>query len=149
VCAGILSDRPGTFFPRSIRGGIYLKNKVLAVLCGTIGLLTASAPLLAHHNLAYFDTKTVTTVTGTVREFNWTNPHATIMLDVKDDKGEVVQWIIECGPPNQLHRDNGMSSESLKIGDQITVGGHPYKDGKKIMRPTRIVLPDGKEVQPR
>jgi hypothetical protein len=109
------------------------------------GLLMVAGPLFAHHNQASFDTKNVTTVKGTVKEYNWMNPHSMLILAVKDDKGEMIDWAIELAPPNSLHRDNGWTSTTFKVGDQVSVDGNAYKDGRKIMRPAKIVMPDGKD----
>jgi len=112
------------------------------------GLLAEISPsLYAHHAMSLFDQKKVTTAVGTVAEFNWANPHATLYMDSKDDKGNTDRWTIEFGPPAQLKRDNNMSPDSFKVGDKVTIEGHPYKDGRKIMRPTKVVLGNGKEVE--
>ena len=126
-----------------------MKKILLTVLLATAGLLMASGPLFAHHNQAYFNNDVVTTVTGTVKEFNWMNPHSIMMFGAKDDKGEITDWTIELAPPNSLQRDNGWSKTTFKTGDQMTIEGHAYKDGRKIMRPVRFVLPDGKELKGR
>ena len=123
-----------------------MKNRLLAVAAG---LLMASSPLIAHHNQASFNTQVVTTLTGTVKEFHWMNPHSMMLLSVKDDKGEVTDWAIELAPPNSLHRDNGWTSTTFKPGDRVTVDGNAYKDGRKIMRPVRMIMPDGKEFRGR
>ena len=122
-----------------------MKNRLFAVALVMTGLLVAAVPLFAHHNQASFDTKNVTTVKGTVKEYNWMNPHTMLILAVKDDKGEMIDWAIELAPPNSLHRDNGWSNTTFKVGDTVSVDGNAYKDGRKIMRPTKIVMPDGKD----
>ena len=122
-----------------------MRNRLRSSLLAIAGLLIASTPLFAHHNQASFDTKNATVVAGTVKEFNWMNPHSMLILAVKDDKGEMIDWAIELAPPNSLHRDNGWTNTTFKVGDTVTVHGNAYKDGRKIMRPTMIVMPDGKD----
>jgi hypothetical protein len=109
--------------------------------------MVISRSLYAHHAMSLFDQKTVISVTGDVTEFNFSNPHATLFMDVKDSKGNVDKWVIEFGPPAQLKRDNHLNGDSFKVGDRVTMEGHPYKDGRKIMRPTKVVLANGQEVQ--
>ena len=124
-----------------------MKNRVR--MCAVaIGLLSVvSQSLYAHHAMSLFDQKKVVSAVGTVAEFNWANPHATLYMDAKDSQGNADRWTIEFGPPAQLKRDNGMSPDSFKPGDKVTIEGHPYKDGRKIMRPTKVVLANGKEVE--
>ena len=106
-----------------------------------------ASPVSAHHAMSLFDQQKVVSVTGDVTEFNWSNPHATLFMDAKDSQGNVGKWVIEFGPPAQLKRDNNLNSESFKAGDHVTIDGHPYKDGRKIMRPTKVVLSNGQEVK--
>ena len=72
------------------------------------------------------------------------NPHSMMILSVKDEKGESADWAIEMSPPNSLSRDNGWNDKTFKPGDHVTVDGNPYKDGRKIMRPKKVIMPDGK-----
>ena len=123
-----------------------MKNRMTVLIRVTFGLLMVSAPLYGHHAMSLFDQKRVVSVTGKVTEFVWANPHATMEMDVADQKGNADKWLIEFGPPAQLKRDNGLGPDSFRPGDTVTIAGHPYKDGRKIMRPTKIVLANGKEV---
>ena len=88
----------------------------------------AAAPVLAHHSFAMFDSQKTVTLEGTVREFQWTNPHTWIQIVVKDPSGKDVEWSVEGGSPNGLSRD-GWSRQSLKPGDKASVAIHPLKDG--------------------
>ena len=123
-----------------------MKSRIRTVLMA-LGLVAAVAQSsYAHHAMSLFDNKKVVTTVGTVTEVNWSNPHATLFLDSTDAQGNVEKWTIEFGPPAQLKRDNGMASDTFKPGDKITLDGFAYKDGRKIMRPKRVVLANGKEV---
>ena len=81
-----------------------MKTKSLYVLAVLMGIL-AAIPVFAHHSFsAEFDSTKVVTLTGTVTKVEWANPHARIYLDVKDDKGMIVNWDFEMGSPNGLMR---------------------------------------------
>jgi Family of unknown function (DUF6152) len=83
----------------------------------------------AHHSFATFDQTQEKTLTGTVKELQWTNPHIWVQLLVKNPAtGEVVEWAIEGGSPNGLSRQ-GWSRSSLKAGDAVVIVIHPLKDG--------------------
>ena len=122
-----------------------MKQRLLAGTFTAASLWMVTGTLFAHHNQAAFNTAVTTVVTGTVKEFNWMNPHSMLIVNGKDEKGEVVEWAIEMAPPNSLHRDNGWTDQTFKPGDHVTVEGNAYKDGRKIMRPKKINMPDGKD----
>lgn len=102
-----------------------MKIRKTLVLCMAA---TFVAPALAHHSFAMFDNQKDLTLEGTVREFQWTNPHSWIQVMVKDENGKEVEWSIEGGSPNSLSR-NGWKRDSLKPGDKVVVVTHPLKDG--------------------
>ena len=99
------------------------RNSVLAAALAFAVPLAMSAPALAHHSFAMFDQKQVMTLKGTVHEFQWTNPHAWIELDVSQG-GKMVRWSIELNSPNNLKRQ-GWSRNALKPGDMVTVRINP------------------------
>ncbi len=121
------------------------KSNALAVLAVVAVLLMGSPSLQAHHGTAAFDMNRWITVKGTVTGFDWTNPHTYIYLDVKDDKGNIEKWTNEGGSPLMLSR-YGWNRNIIKKGDQVTVSGHPAKDGTKFMRLEKLVLPNGQEL---
>jgi hypothetical protein len=99
-------------------------------LTGLAGLaaLALAAPAAAHHSGAMFDhTKTVT-LTGVVKEFRWSNPHASIEVMVANPAGAMEQWSIECSTPNILVR-KGWSLHSFNPGDKVSMTMHPMRDG--------------------
>lgn len=103
-----------------------------ALLVGFIAatLIGGSATaLLAHHSFSAFNTTTEKTVTGTVRQVDWTNPHIWIWIDVANDKGGADTYGFEGMSPNYLERRN-WTRTTLKVGDKITVTFNPLRDGK-------------------
>lgn len=106
-------------------------------------LSTACASTVsAHHSTGMFDqTKTVKLV-GTVKQFQWTNPHSWIQLDVANAEGVKEEWSIEGNSPNQLIR-LGWRPGTLKPGDTVTVLARPMRDGAKGALFVEITLADG------
>ena len=89
----------------------------------------AAAPALAHHSLAMFDNQKNTTLEGTVKAFQWINPHSWVVLLVRNPvTRRDEEWSIEGASPNVLAR-RGWTRASLKAGDKATVVIHPLKDG--------------------
>ena len=99
----------------------------LALVIAATGLLGA-APAFAHHSFAMFDSAKSVTLNGTIKEFQWTNPHSWVQVVVKDASGKDVEWAIEGGSPNGLARQ-GWKRTSLKAGDKAVLVIHPMKDG--------------------
>jgi hypothetical protein len=95
------------------------------------GLLAVCGTLSAHHGNSAYDEQHWITITGTVTEFVWANPHCQIFLDVKDDKGAVVNWAIESQSPGIMRR-NSWTRTSVKPGDQITITLAPAKNGAPV-----------------
>src|SRR6478736_7045110 len=79
-------------------------SKKMLALAGVAVVSLASAPAFAHHSFAMFDNQKNVTLEGTVKEFQWTNPHSWIQLVVKDASGKEDEWSIEGGSPNGLSR---------------------------------------------
>ena len=119
----------------------------LRALCLTIAAASAmGAPALAHHSFAMFDADKTVTMTGVVKEFEWANPHSWLhLLTVDEATGKPVQWLLELGSPVQQERV-GMSRDSLKPGDKVTVTMHPQKDGSRGGGLLTVTLPNGKTV---
>lgn len=92
------------------------------------GLCLWPSPSQAHHSFAMFDAGRQTALTGTVREFQFTNPHCFIQLLVPGKSPPAVEWSIEMGPPVALKR-NGWTKQTLQPGEKVTVLFHPLKNG--------------------
>ena len=96
------------------------------VLVGVAAVLLA-LPAIAHHSGAMFDDDKTMTLSGTVKSFQWTNPHCWIQLLVPADPG-AVEWSVEMGSPSLLFRA-GWKPGTLQTGEKITVVVHPMRDG--------------------
>lgn len=122
-----------------------MKTRIISA-CAALALVSAvAAPALAHHSFAMFDFQASKTVTGTVEQFDWTNPHTFIWLQVANDKGVSERFSFEGMSPNYLGR-RGWSKTTLKPGDKVTVTFHPLKDGSKGGTYQKVTLSDGKEL---
>src|SRR4051794_27846556 len=114
-----------------------------SALLGVAAALLAAAPALAHHSFAMFDRQKEITLKGTVKEFQWTNPHSFIEIEVPDDKGVTTAYSVEMNSPNNLTRQ-GWKSTSLKVGDKVVLLMNPLRDGSKGGLFVSVMLPDGK-----
>lgn len=107
-------------------------------------VLLFAGMLSAHHGSAAYDLNT-STISGTIVEFEFVNPHCQLHVDVKDDKGNIVHWSGEFTNPAALHR-RGWTKEMFKPGDPITLTGNKAKSGAPFMRVLKLQLADGKEL---
>jgi Family of unknown function (DUF6152) len=109
-------------------------------------LLLTTMRISAHHAFAAeYDENKLVTVSGTVTEFKWTNPHAWLYVDGKDASGNVTSWGFEMGSPGGLTR-RGWRQTELKNGDQVTVDGFCAKDGGNVANARTVILPDGRKL---
>ena len=97
----------------------------------------------AHHSFAMFDTGNPLTLTGVVTDFQWTNPHVYIELDVPEGAKGAKHWTIELGSPSILMR-GGWKFNSVKKGDKVTAVVSPLRNGDPGSLLTRITLSDGR-----
>ena len=122
-----------------------MKAKLL-VVAGTLSLVSATVPLLAHHSFnAEYDGTRPVTLKGTVTKMEWINPHAWITLDVKSPDGKVVTWRVEAGAPNAMFR-RGFRRDSLPVGTEIVVEGFLAKNGIMSANGRDLTFPDGKKL---
>ena len=124
-----------------------MNTRIASTLAGLLALagvsLAASQAALAHHSYAMFDMQATKTITGTVKDFEWTNPHTWLWVYVTNASGAQEQWGIEGMSPNFLGR-RGWSRNTLKPGDKITVDIHPLRNGERGGSFLSVTLPDGK-----
>jgi uncharacterized protein DUF6152 len=109
--------------------------------------LGAASSASAHHSFAPFDRTKEVTLTGAVKEFQWTNPHAWIQIVVKDDQGRETEWGVECGSANMMAR-TGWKRTSLKPGDAVVATINPMRDGRLNGSLVEIKLADGTVLGP-
>jgi hypothetical protein len=135
------SKRKGIEAPKTMR-----TNRLILAACATLLLFALVPAARAHHGFQdWFDMSRSVTIKGTVTNFDWTNPHSYIYLDVKDSKGNIEKWSIELGAVGMLARA-GWRKDTLKPGDEITAIGNPGKDGKPLMHLSKIVFANGQEL---
>ncbi len=114
--------------------------KALAMTGAALALFTM--PAFAHHSFAMFDAEKKVTLNGTVKEFQWTNPHSWILIMVPNAAGTPEQWAIELGAPGGLARQ-GWVPKTLTPGMKVSAVIHPLKDGTHGGQFMAVTLPDG------
>ena len=121
-----------------------LKHQLLAMAAGA-AVAAGSGTAYAHHSFAMFDADTKVTLEGVVKEFQWTNPHAWIMVTVADKEGKAEPWAIELVGPSGLVRQ-GWKPKTLTPGMPVTLTIHPLKDGSHGGQFMAVKLPDGTQL---
>lgn len=109
---------------------------------GAAAIVMSAIPAFAHHSFAMFDANKKMTLEGTVKEFQWTNPHSWIVIMAKNQAGTDVQWALELGSPGGLARE-GWLPKTLTPGMRVTATFHPLKDGTNGGQFMAILLPNG------
>src|SRR6266566_3207650 len=117
--------------------------KKLTVAIAAAWVLLAAGSALAHHSPVMFDRAKKQTLTGTVKEFSWVNPHASIQLEVRNAQGAPEVWGVEMNSPNNLVKQ-GWKSTILKSGDKVSVVINPLRTGEHGGAFVSIRLADGK-----
>jgi hypothetical protein len=117
-------------------------------MVSTLMLVTAiTLPAAAHHSTAMFDSDNPIELAGTIKEWQYTNPHTFIILNVTDENGEVVEWALEGRSTSAIYR-LGWTPESLKPGDEIMVTVRPLHSGAPGGNYSNIRWKDGTEIDP-
>jgi hypothetical protein len=130
------------------KGGESVTRKLLLMVVLVAAVTIACRPALAHHGAAAYDVSKTATIKGTVKTWNWSNPHCLLFVDATDDAGQVVQWIFET--QNPLSMSNlGWGNDSFKPGDQITVRATPAKNGRPIGLVVDVVQANGHKLNAR
>jgi hypothetical protein len=115
---------------------------------GVALLLAAASSAWAHHSATMFEQTKTITVEGVVKEFQWTNPHSWLLVDVTDSNGKVTTWGFEAEGPSTLQRA-GIRPSEFKVGTRVTMTGRPMKDGRPAAIWVLAVRGDGKKFDPR
>jgi hypothetical protein len=124
-------------------------NRALQIL--SIGVLAATllagrSPIVAHHAFsAEYDANQPLTLTGTVTQMEWVNPHCWIHIETAPPGGSAEHWVIEAATPNTLLR-RGLRKTDLVAGTAITVSGYAAKDKGPRVHGTYVTLADGRRV---
>jgi hypothetical protein len=105
-----------------------MRNRLVAPLLTVLACVVA-APALAHHSGAMFEEKKEVTLSGVVKEFQFTNPHSWLLVDVKGPDGKVTTWGFEAEGPSSMTRA-GIRLKDFAPGTPVTITGRPMKDGK-------------------
>src|SRR4051794_13897655 len=107
-----------------------------------VALAIYAMPAFAHHSFAMFDANKKTTLQGTIKAFEWTNPHSWILMNVANAQGQPETWAIEAGAPAGLAQQ-GFGPKTLTPGMKVTAIIHPLKDGTHGGQYVAVTLPDG------
>lgn len=118
-----------------------MSKRLVIALTLTLGLLV-SVPLFAHHGNASYATGKEIVLKGTVTRWLYASPHLLLMLDVKDDKGEVTHWVLESQSPTVMY-PTGYRKDSFKPGDEVTVTASQAKNGKPVGRIIEAITANG------
>jgi uncharacterized protein DUF6152 len=152
VCAAKVASR---HFPTwrshpSSRGGEFLSLKSAVInrrySCKMVALiLLFPAMMFAHHAYtAEFDTTKPVKLSGVLTKVEWSNPHVWVYLDVKDEKGNITNWGFSASPPGMLQR-RGITKNSLKLGEMLTISGHRARDGSNNASGNVVTFSDGRD----
>jgi hypothetical protein len=119
-----------------------------AALSLLVVLLAVAAPARAHHSVPVnFDQSKEITITGKLTEAKWINPHSRFRLDVTQDDGKTVEWLVEMGAVNTMRRA-GFEIDKFVVGDTLTIIGWPGRDRERTMLLRTAVLKDGTRLSP-
>lgn len=105
-----------------------MRSRVATFLIALACVVTA-LPVMAHHSGAMFEEKKEVTLTGVVKEFQFTNPHSWLLVDVKGADGKVTTWGFEAEGPSSMTRA-GIRLKDFAPGTSVTITGRPMKDGR-------------------
>ena len=120
-----------------------MKSKVPSLLALAVVSIALARAAQAHHSQSEFDLGSRVEVAGTVTKLEWRSPHGRLYVDVKNDKGETVNWNFELPSPNTLMR-RGWKRDALKAGDTVRVAGAPARNFPSIAIATLIKDHNGK-----
>jgi len=120
-----------------------MRTKLIGLIAGGGLMLSAAAPVLAHHSFAAeFDANQPVKLEGTVKEFRWVNPHSWLIVNVQKADGTMEVWDVEGGAPSALLR-RGWTKNTLPPGTKVVVEGFMAKDGSHRANARDITFPDG------
>ncbi len=121
-----------------------MRKFAAAAAIAVLGL--SAAPTLAHHSFAMFDRSKEVAITGTIKDFQYTNPHSWLIVVVPGADGQSVEWGFESEGPSTLLQ-NGVKKSSLPSGEKVTVHAFPMRDGRPAGSLISITKADGSVVR--
>jgi len=123
-------------------------SRLAALALAVAALLAHAMPARAHHSVPVnFDQSKEITISGTLTEAKWINPHSRFRIDVKQDDGKMVEWLVEMGAVNTMRRA-GFEIEKFIVGDTLTIIGWPSRGRDRSMLLRTAVLKDGTRLTP-
>ena len=123
-----------------------MNKKRFTALYMCAGLVVSAGLLYGHHSNSIYDESNYVSLIGTVAKFEFVNPHVLIHVDVKDRAGNVVTWTTLGGPPNRMNKGAGWTSKTFHTGEEVTIIGFPFRDGRPGMLFQKIIRADGEVV---
>jgi hypothetical protein len=124
-----------------------IKNRIIVLLSIT-AMAVSAVPSVAHHSGTMFEKEKTITVEGVVKQFQYTNPHSWLLVDVKNKDGSVTTWGFEAEGPSTLQR-SGIRPSDFAAGTKLKITGHPMKNGTPAAVWIDAVRADGKRFDPR
>src|SRR5436190_22801151 len=121
--------------------------KTRTAMLAIVIVTAVAAPALAHHSATMFESEKTITVEGVVKEFQFTNPHSWLLVNVKNKNGTVTTWGFEAEGPSTLQR-SGIRPSDFKAGTKLKITGHPMKDGSPAAVWVEAIREDGKAFRP-
>jgi hypothetical protein len=115
---------------------------------GIVSIALSAVPAVSHHSAAMFEPEKVVTVEGTVKQFEYTNPHSWLYVLVRNDQGGETLWGFEAEGPSALMRA-GIKANALQPGDKVTVRTRPLRDGRPAGAWVTVTKQDGTVLNPR
>ena len=125
-----------------------MRKVLIAAAIAALATATLTPPAMAHHSGAMFDPTKTVSLEGTVKEFQYTNPHSWLQILVTGADGKVVEWGFESEGPSTLLRA-GIKAKTFTPGEKVTVLCHPMKDGRAAGSLMQVTKADGSVVSPR
>lgn len=124
-----------------------MKRCYTSLILAGLSALAIAMPVAAHHSGTMFDHEKEVVYTGVVKEFQYTNPHSWLIVDVTNEDGSVTTWGFEAEGPSRI-RQSGIRKGDFPPGTKVTITAHPMKDGRPAAAWTHAVREDGVEFDP-